>query len=85
MYSPVSVAMAGCSEGGTVSGRARALNVSTPAHSKRAPTVAATLMTTDYRTRKSSLRTLFFFFFFLSAFHVTRSPFVSSRVLALFF
>lgn len=35
--------MAGCSEGGTaVSGRARALNESNPAHSKRAPSVAAT-------------------------------------------
>lgn len=43
-YSPVSVAMAGCSEGGTVSGRARALYESNPAHSNRAPTVAATLM-----------------------------------------
>lgn len=44
MYSPVSVAMAGCSEGGTaMSGRARALNESNPAHSNLAPTVAATL------------------------------------------
>ncbi|KAL4704647.1 hypothetical protein ACJJTC_013431 [Scirpophaga incertulas] len=41
--SPGSVAMAACSEGGTVSGRARALNASTPAHSSRAPTVAATV------------------------------------------
>lgn len=44
MYLPVSVAMAGCSEGGTVSGRARALNESNPAHSNLAPNVAATLM-----------------------------------------
>lgn len=44
MYLPVSVAIAGCSEGGTaMSGRARALNESNPAHSNRAPTVAATL------------------------------------------
>ena len=53
-YSPVSVAMAGCSEGGTVSGRVRALNVSNPAHSNRAPRVAATVMpSTQLRTRTS--------------------------------
>ncbi|KAF9808830.1 hypothetical protein SFRURICE_010924 [Spodoptera frugiperda] len=43
-YSPVSVAMAGCSEGGTVSERARALNVSNPAHSSLPPSTAATVM-----------------------------------------
>lgn len=51
--------MAGCSEGGTapaVSGRARALNESNPAHSNRAPTVAATLTPSHYYlTNKTDL------------------------------
>lgn len=58
MYSPVSVAMAGCSEGGTaaaMSGRARALNESNPAHSNLAPTVAATLTPCHFSLQQNYL------------------------------
>lgn len=45
-YLPVSVAMAGCSQGGTVSGRARAL-YSSPAHSTRPPSPATLAIVTS--------------------------------------